>query len=303
MKISIIIPVYNVAPYVEQCIKSVLSQDYEDIEIIIVDDCSTDNSMELVREMLKETSRTVYILTHQYNRGLSAARNTGIMRATGEYIYFIDSDDYIESDCISSLVKTAQIYPKAEMIIGSSKAVPAGINFVDFADRADLKEYYDDRNQIKKMMLVDHQFPYVAWNRLINRDWLLKHGLFFKEGIIFEDLHWTFFAAKYITGIAFYKRNIYYYRYNPDGIMASTNMQKTIENYDIIVKDWLGHIDSRRFLAQVHIMIIYARCACRLRYVHYIQKLERGDKPCYIKILYPLIYLPMYIYNKAKRSG
>lgn len=88
MKVSIIIPVYNVAPYVEECIQSVLRQDYKNLEIIIIDDCGTDNSMELVEELVKNSSRDIVILKHDYNKGLSAARNTGIRRATGDYIFF-----------------------------------------------------------------------------------------------------------------------------------------------------------------------------------------------------------------------
>lgn len=88
MKVSIIIPVYNVAPYVEECIQSVLRQDYKNLEIIIIDDCGTDNSMELVEKLVKNSSRDIVILKHDYNKGLSAARNTGIRRATGDYIFF-----------------------------------------------------------------------------------------------------------------------------------------------------------------------------------------------------------------------
>ncbi len=150
MKISIIIPVYNVAPYIEQCIESVLSQDYEDIEVIIVDDCGTDNSMELVREMIAGTSKEIHILKHDHNRGFAAGRNTGIKNAVGNYIYFLDSDDYIEPDCISRLVKVAHTYLNPDMIISSSKDIYGNKTFGDISDLTYSKEYYDNSTQIKK---------------------------------------------------------------------------------------------------------------------------------------------------------
>ncbi len=150
IKVSIIIPVYNVAAYVEECIQSVLNQDYENIEIIIVDDCGTDNSMELVRKMIAGTSKEIHILKHDHNRGFAAGRNTGIKNAVGNYIYFLDSDDYIEPDCISRLVKVAHTYLNPDLIVSSSKDAYGNKTTGDISDVTDLKEYYDNSKQIKK---------------------------------------------------------------------------------------------------------------------------------------------------------
>ena len=94
MKVSIIIPVYNVDSYIETCLQSVFNQTYQNIEVIIVDDCGTDHSMEIVEKVVSTYKGTfsIKILHHNLNSGLSAARNTGIKNATGEYIYFLDSD-------------------------------------------------------------------------------------------------------------------------------------------------------------------------------------------------------------------
>ena len=147
MKVSIIIPVYNVAPYVEECIQSVLRQDYKNLEIIIIDDCGTDNSMELVEELVKNSSRDIVILKHDYNKGLSAARNTGIRRATGDYIFFLDSDDFIESYCISVLVKAAKIYINVDMVYGSSFS-SGGYLPENILNRSDLDEFYDNNTSV-----------------------------------------------------------------------------------------------------------------------------------------------------------
>lgn len=97
MKISIIIPIYNVAEYVSDCLKSVLQQTYKNIEIIIVNDCTEDNSMVIIEGLLKESATSIpyKIINHTRNQGLSVARNTGIKNSTGDYLYFMDSDDEI----------------------------------------------------------------------------------------------------------------------------------------------------------------------------------------------------------------
>ena len=107
--VSIIIPIYNVEKYIVRCIDSVLNQTYRNIEVILVDDCTPDRSMDMAREyieqsLLSEDLDFVY-LKHDHNRGLSAARNTGMYAATGDYVYFLDSDDKITEDCIGVLTK------------------------------------------------------------------------------------------------------------------------------------------------------------------------------------------------------
>lgn len=102
-KVSVIVPVYNVQDYISECIESILSQTYMNIEIIIVDDGSTDNSINICRELLKKNSSCKII--SQQNGGLSAARNTGLVNATGDFVFFLDGDDWIESDAIEKMIK------------------------------------------------------------------------------------------------------------------------------------------------------------------------------------------------------
>ena len=110
MRISIIIPVYNVELYVEECLQSVANQTMtEGIECIIVDDRGQDNSMDIVRHFVDDYQGAIsfHILKHEKNGGLSAARNTGIEAATGEYVYFLDSDDYLVPSAIETLISIA----------------------------------------------------------------------------------------------------------------------------------------------------------------------------------------------------
>ena len=125
MKISIVVPVYNVAPYVADCFRSIARQTWQGpLECVFVDDCGTDNSMSVVEHCIDDYSGPIdfRIVRHEHNRGLSAARNSGISAATGEYVYFLDSDDELSSDCIASLA--APLANEAcDLIIGDCQIV------------------------------------------------------------------------------------------------------------------------------------------------------------------------------------
>ena len=124
MKISIVIPVYNVAPYIGDCIRSVMHQTWQGpLECIFVDDCGTDNSMEIVRSIIEENQGNIEfkIIRHKENRGLSAARNTGIAAATGDYVYFLDSDDEITPDCIEALAAPITASEPIDFTIGECR--------------------------------------------------------------------------------------------------------------------------------------------------------------------------------------
>ena len=104
MKVSIIIPIYNVEPYIERCLQSVVSQTYPYFECILIDDCGNDRSMPFAEQFIQNYSGEIHfrILRHENNCGLSSARNTGMKAANGDYIYFMDSDDAITPECIET---------------------------------------------------------------------------------------------------------------------------------------------------------------------------------------------------------
>ena len=122
--ISIIVPVYNVQEYVIECLESIAAQTYTTgVESILVDDCGTDNSMKAVHDFLDEYQGEIdiRIARHEHNRGLSAARNTGIMNAKGKYLLFVDSDDTISANCLEYFMQVARCYPDAQMIAAGAK--------------------------------------------------------------------------------------------------------------------------------------------------------------------------------------
>ena len=105
-KVSVIVPIYNVERYIDKCVRSLMLQDYGNIEIILVDDGSPDNSGRIIDELSKEDNRIIVI--HKANGGVSTARNAGLLQATGEYVMFVDSDDWVEKDYVSYFLDIVQ---------------------------------------------------------------------------------------------------------------------------------------------------------------------------------------------------
>ena len=179
MKITIIIPVYNVEPYIEDCLKSVASQTYKgDIECIIVNDCTPDNSCAVIDRFINKYDGAIEfkLLHHTVNRGLSAARNTGIDAATGDYIYFLDSDDEITPDCIELLAAPLEkekydFVIGDYIIIGHKKEIPPLL----LEDNKMYKGEY-----IKKTFFTS-QWYVMAVNKLCNIEFARKEKLYFAD--------------------------------------------------------------------------------------------------------------------------
>lgn len=231
MKVSVIIPIYNVAAYIERCLLSVLNQTYVDIECVLINDSTPDNSMEIAERLIKGYSgqKIIKIVHHEVNRGLSEARNTGIRHATGEYIYFLDSDDAITEDCIERMASLAEHYTP-DFVIGhvmeygdhdTEVTVPVIGNFVD------------SNVQIARLY-SSHKWNMMAWNKLINRSFLLKHNLFFFPNIYHEDELWSFQLAAYTCKMSICHTITYLYFRRPDSIMKIRSCKHFEDMFKIV---------------------------------------------------------------------
>jgi len=246
MKVSIIVPVYKVEEYIQRCFDSIKNQTYTTIECIFVDDCSPDNCYEILKQQIAEYSGWIdfKILRHEQNKGLSGARNTGTLAATGQYIYYLDSDDEITHDCIDTLVNLANKYPGVEMVQGNTKTIPQPeVDWRNIKSKG-FPEYIDDHLWIKRRCFIVPCIPVNAWNKLIKRDFLIDNNLMFKEGIIHEDVHWMFFVSKKLNCIAFSEKYCYIHFINPGSIMQSGNNHKSLESKLEIFKDFTFNVDS-----------------------------------------------------------
>lgn len=240
--ISIIIPIYNVEQYIEECLQSVADQTMTDgVECILVDDCGKDNSAIIAKQFIESYSGNIHLtlIHHQKNEGLSAARNTGIHAAHGEYLYFLDSDDTIKNNCIELLLGLAQKH-NAELVIGS---YDTGDSRMSQFDKIDYPECVDNKRDVKRMLLNYDILPVIANNRLVRRELIIQNDLFFKEGIIHEDNYWTFFLAKHVNRMAICKEKTYNYRLTPGSITNKVYVEKETFAFKKMITDLCNNID------------------------------------------------------------
>lgn len=225
--VSIIIPIYNVEPYIRQCLQSVMDQTLtEGIECILVDDCGQDKSIDIAQQMVDEYKGNIdfRIIHHEKNIGLSAARNTGIREAKGEWLYFLDSDDWIIPECIELMMETIRKYPDTQIVFAGTTVSTGEHNWLDYT-RKTLPEYSKNKDWLQLSMLRRTDFGMTAWNKLISRTIIEKNKLLFQEGLIHEDELWNFQLAEHVTKAAFINSNTYFYRINATGIINSATEQ------------------------------------------------------------------------------
>lgn len=288
MKVSIIIPVYNVEKYIVKCVESVINQDYKgQMECIIVDDATPDDSITLAENLISDYSGRIefQVIHHETNKGLSAARNTGIMASKGDYIYFLDGDDYLELDCMTSIVSILTKYPNVELVQAGAISVLNGYNLENCKD---LPDYTDDRLWIKRAILSRLKIPIASWNKLISKEFIKKYNLYFKEGIIHEDEHWNFFACKYLSSIAFCKKNTYNYVVREGSIMDFNKKlnKRSVDSWLIILKDFIINIDPVCYKEQIEQIFIM---------LHAIYVFNKGD----IKKRSRSLFKELSIYNSC----
>lgn len=219
MKLSIIIPVYNVEKYVGRCLKSCLEQDFDDYEIVIVNDGTPDNSMDVVKDIALRHPNIRII--NRLNGGLSAARNTGLAEAKGDYVWFVDSDDRIETNCIGQLVSKADNDRLDVLCFGLKLEYPDGNCMV-----RNIKHEIDGKVYRGEDFICRVEMPPAAWAAIYRREFLIRNTLKFYEGILHEDQEFTPRAYCLADKIAYVNRPLYYYNQRAGSIMKSTRNVK-----------------------------------------------------------------------------
>lgn len=235
MKISIIIPVYNVEPYIKTCLQSVFNQSYKNIEIILVDDCGKDNSMEIIKTVIDENKnlKEIKILRHKNNRGLSAARNTGIENSTGDYIYFLDSDDTLPSNSIELLVSEIKKYNNdIDFVIGAVKTYGNKNYIYPLLS----KPYIDNNNDILNDYL-SFKWNVMACNKLISKKMIDKYNIKFIEGIYHEDMDFSFKLALHATKMACCYNITYNYLIRENSITTYKKEKNYNDYFSIIISN------------------------------------------------------------------
>ena len=252
--ISVIIPIYKVAQYLNDCVTSIINQTYKNFQIILVDDGSPDSCPSMCDDFAERDSRIQVI--HQKNSGLSHARNAGIKAAIGEFLIFVDSDDLLaQSDALQNiatfLCKNSANVTYCSNVLrikkdGACKYARTISNELLFLSPAQLFD-----------LAIKYRFFFAAWTFVVRRQFLIDHSLFFFKGLIYEDMEWIprLFTAEPDLKIYIFSKPFYIYRYNTFSITHTVTqyhfdcMQTIVESLrnkivnvpqDTFIKGWLN---------------------------------------------------------------
>ncbi len=222
---SIIVPVYNVAAFIDRCLDSLCNQNFSDYEIICVDDGSTDNSGNICDLRAQENNKIKVV--HQQNLGLSEARNTGIRKASGEYILFVDSDDHVSPNTLNTIynriIENNKTQPYDLICFGSSRGVcsePLQREIVSLFGMDYLNIYLGNNNGIPFVQVVQ---------RAYRRDYLLANNIRFYKGIYHEDTLFTPIACYYAQNVLVIPDILYYVEYRDGSITSTRNIKHKLD--------------------------------------------------------------------------
>ena len=239
-KISVIVPVYNVEQYLERCLTSLVNQTYSNLEIIIVNDGTRDGSVAIAEKFAQTDSRIRII--HQENAGLSEARNTGLKYITGDYVAFLDSDDWLEEDayaCMLSLLEENE----ADICVG---AINRTAVFKPFSQKKALKaEVLTQKAYAKKYFKIGSQtIEYYVWNKLYKRQ--VVENITYPKGFYAEDVPTTFRYILKSQKIVVTDKVVYHYFINNQGLTSRFSKKHfdVLKGWDIVVKEAERTADS-----------------------------------------------------------
>lgn len=240
MRFSIVVPVYNVEAYLMPAVNSVLSQSFDDYEIILVDDGSPDNSPRICDDLAAAHSNVRVI--HKCNGGSSDARNVGTEAARGEYILYLDSDDkWIDNDALINLSKLINEFHPHVIVFGvedyDSITNNTRISRGNYDER---KLNSSSSKDVINELLAKSNFPGAAWMMATKKDLLINHDIKFLEGVSAEDFDWIIKVITNADSIKALDRVIYQYRYNSVGSITSKPRLSGVMGIHNAIKNWLN---------------------------------------------------------------
>lgn len=239
MLITVIIPIYNTANYLQRCIDSITSQELDEIELIFIDDCSTDNSFEELNKILgSEKIKNVKVIQNKSNLGSGETRNIGIKKACGDYIIFVDSDDYITPNYFSELKNVA-------------KKESADIVIFDYTEIYKDKSVYKHcrPSKLKERIiadLIESKMHNSLCNKLIKRSLFLDNNIFIQKGMsMFEDKSICFKLFEYANIISYIPKSLYLYDRTRENSLTRQNQANNISNAAILLNVINTHFNGK----------------------------------------------------------
>ena len=255
-KVSIIVPFYNVEGYIEKCLDTLVNQTLQDIEIILVNDGSKDNSILIAKRFLEKYPEKIVYLEKE-NGGLSDARNYAMPHAKGEYIAFLDSDDYVEKD----------MYEKMYALAKKENSDMVECDFYwEYPDKkkVDTGVTYSSKNEMLEKVRV------VAWNKLIKKEMLDKTKIQFPKGLRYEDVEFTYKLVPYLDKVSFLKKPCVHY-VQRDGSISNVQNERTQEIFEVlehVIEFYKENDLYDKFKNELeYVYVRYAFCSSLLRIV------------------------------------
>ncbi len=296
-KVSVIVPVYNVEQYLDKCLNSLVNQTLRDIEIIIVNDGTKDNSQAIIDKYVQKYENIKAL--KKENGGLSSARNYGIKYSTGEYIGFVDSDDWVEKDMFEKLYNKA-ITEKFDMVVCDLKYI-----YADYGDlaKSNIKKDMFGKEDIKKCFT--NIYP-AAWNKIYKTDILKKYNILFKQGVWFEDVEFIYRLLPYIKSIGVVNVPLYNYLQREGAITScfDERLYHYIENFNGIIqfyKETKMYEEYKKEIEYAYIRYIYAtfikRCI-NFEFENYKSAVDEAIKN--VKDKFPKYRYNLYFYKSVK---
>ncbi len=234
--VTVVIPVYNRETHIKQCIEQVLCQDYKNIEIIVVNDGSSDSSQSIIEQF-----DNVNLINHKENKGLSAARNTGIKFAKGKYIHFLDDDDIINQSFYSSLVKASEQHNADISCCSFTKEGQLAYSQIYF------KQQVFSSTQEKMLGTFVVRASYV-WRFLFRLDLIKENNLWFEEGRLMEDIYFSVRAVFFANRVVVEPKAQFWYTFTPNSIINNQNTEHRIR----LEQDGIHAVNSVKKFAKEH---------------------------------------------------
>lgn len=244
MKLSIIVPVYNIAHYLNDCVQSVLAQSFHDWELVLVNDGSTDQSLMLCEEWAKKDKRIRVV--HKTNGGLSDARNAGLLEAKGEYIHFLDGDDFYTSDkVLQTLIEQVEQYQLPDTLLfcrvdkyedtgKENKERPYDVDFINQAEST---------VAIFEHLLRTQRFNMSACFQILRHECLMENQIFFEKGLLSEDVDWSLALWQHLRTVKAVNCYGYCYRHRSASISTSLSI-RTYQSYQYMFQKWIPRLQK-----------------------------------------------------------
>lgn len=303
MKFSIIIPVYNVEEFLRQCIDSVIAQTYRNIEIILVNDGSPDNSKAICEEYVKQYSFVKLI--NKENGGISDARNVGILNSTGEYIFFLDADDYWKDDFLGDLAEFIYKNNNPDYILykykyyNHKKKIFRENKIIVHRDELENK---NGSSWINMLLANNKKFQWFPWMGLVKRAFILENNLFFEKGRDYGDVLWTPLVFLRAQSINYFDREVYIYRIERVGQITSGFSREIFEEMVYISKYWFDNLEKAEIDRELKLRLLESLTIMYFVSIWFLDFLNPNEKKQLVTLLKENSHLLKYGKGIVRKS-